>query len=138
MAIKGYASNTLNAGQSLRSDNLIVQLEADNTITKGIFVELVTAGHVKAADATVGGHIGIALASGADGDVIPVMIAGIGTVTCDATGCALGDYIKPDANGKADVAALAADDICALALGTGAANGTVPVMLMMISANTQA
>lgn len=135
-SIKGYATKALKAGQSLRSDNLIEYLEADDTIAQGIFVELVTSGHVKAADATVGGHIGIALGAGVDGDVIPVLVAGFGTVTCDATGCALNDYLKPDSSGKADVAAIATDTICALALGTGAANGVVPVKLMMISLDT--
>ena len=42
MAIRGYATNPLNAGESLRDDNIILTLECDDTITKGIFVELVT------------------------------------------------------------------------------------------------
>ena len=133
MAIKGFATNALVAGESIESGNLIEYLEADETIAKGIFVELVTAGHVKAAKATVGGPIGIALKAGADGDVIPVLVRGIGTVTCDATGCALNDFIKPDANGKADVAAFGTDDIVALAVSAGAANGVAAVMLEAIS-----
>lgn len=136
MAIRGYATNALNAGESLRDDNIILTLECDDTITKGIFVELVTGGHCKAADATVGGPVGIALGSGVDGSEIQVLIAGIGSVTADATGVTIGDYIKPDANGKADVATYASDDIVALALNNSGAGGVAAVLLQSVSLDT--
>jgi len=136
MAIRGYAINPLNAGESLRDDNIILTLECDDTITKGIFVELVTGGHCKAADATVGGPVGIALGSGVDGSEIQVLIAGIGSVTADATGVTIGDYIKPDANGKADVATYATDDIVALALNNSGAGGVAAVLLQSVSLDT--
>ena len=136
MAIRGYATNALNAGESLRDDNIILTLECDDTITKGIFVELVTGGHCKAADATVGGPVGIALGSGVDGSEIQVLIAGIGSVTADATGVTIGDYIKPDANGKADVATYATDDIVALALNNSGAGGVAAVLLQSVSLDT--
>lgn len=136
MAIKGYASNPLKAGESLRADNIILTLEADDAITKGIFVELVTGGHCKAADATVGGPVGIALGSGVDGSFIQVLVAGIGSVTADATGVTIGDFIKPDANGKADVATYATDDIVALALSNSGAGGVAAVLLQSVSLDT--
>ena len=136
MAIRGYATNALNAGESLRDDNIILTLECDDTITKGIFVELVTGGHCKAADATVGGPVGIALGSGVDGTEIQVLVAGIGSVTADATGVTIGDYIKPDANGKADVATYASDDIVALALNNSGAGGVAAVLLQSVSLDT--
>ena len=136
MAIRGYATNALNAGESLRDDNIILTLECDDTITKGIFVELVTGGHCKAADATVGGPVGIALGSGVDGSEIQVLIAGIGSVTADATGVTIGDYIKPDSNGKADVATYATDDIVALALNNSGAGGVAAVLLQSVSLDT--
>ena len=136
MAIRGYATNALNAGESLRDDNIILTLECDDTITKGIFVELVTGGHCKAADATVGGPVGIALGSGVDGSEIQVLVAGIGSVTADATGVTIGDYIKPDANGKADVATYTSDDIVALALSNSGAGGVAAVLLQSVSLDT--
>ena len=136
MAIRGFASNTLNAGESLSADNLILTLECDDTIVKGIFVELVTGGHCKAADASVSGPIGIALASGVDGSFIQVLVAGIGSVTADATGVTIGDFIKPDSNGKADVATYGTDDIVAIALNNSGAGGVAAVKLQAISLDT--
>ncbi len=133
MAIRGFASNTLVAGESLSADNLIVTLECDDTITKGIFVELVTAGHCKAADATVGGPIGIALGSGVDGSEIQVLVSGIGSVTADSTGVTIGDFIKPDASGHADVATYGTDAVVGLALNASGASGVAAVKLQAIS-----
>lgn len=135
MAAKGINDNPIVAGESLRADNLVVRLIANGAITKGTFVELVTDGHVKAATATVGGPIGIALESAAQAnDEIVVLIEGIGSVTCDSTGCNLGDFLMPNASGNADVATLGTNTIVGLAVSDGPANGTVSVLLRMITA----
>lgn len=134
MAAKGFNDNPINPGESLRADNLIVRLIADGTITKGTFVELVANGHVKAATAAVGGPIGIALETAAQAnDEIVVLIDGIGSVTCDTTGCKLGDFLMPDASGNAGVATLGTNTIVGLAVSDGPGSGTVSVLLRMIA-----
>lgn len=140
-SITGFDNITYEAGEAVGADsNEIWYLTATEAITKGLFVELgtgATSGKCEVADATVGGHIGIALkAAAASGDVIPVLVAGYGTVTADATGVKIGDYIKPDSSGKADVAAIATDTVVALAANNSGAGGVAVVKLMMISLDT--
>lgn len=120
------------AGESLQSDNLIMQLQADGTIAKGRIVELVTAGHVKQATATIAGPIGIALSNAVAGDNIPVMIQGIGSVSVDATGIAINDFITADASGNATKATFGTDEIVGIAVSAGAANGAVAMLINQI------
>lgn len=134
MAITGYSSISYEAGEAVEARvGDIAELTADAAITKGTFVKLVTAGHVTTQNATVAGPVGIALNSVASGKIARVLISGIGTVTADATGVTVNDFIKPDANGKADVAALHTDDIVGIALNASGANGVAVVKLGLIS-----
>ena len=132
----GFSGITYTAGESLLPDNEVWWLESDATIAKGLFVELVTAGHFKLADATPAAHIGISLAASVDGDVVPILVKGTGTVTADATGVAIGDYVVPDAAGKADVATLGTTGVCGLCKNASGAAGVAVVELMSISIDT--
>jgi hypothetical protein len=129
----GFSGITYTAGESLLPDNEIWWLESDATIAKGVFVELVTAGHFKLAGATPAAHVGISLKSSADGDVVPILVKGTGTVTTDATGTAIGDYVFPTAAGLADVATLGTTAVVGLCKNASGASGIAVVELMTVT-----
>lgn len=133
--ITGFAGVSYKAGEVVDcTSNEIWELTTDAAITKGRFVKIVTAGHVTTQNATVAGHVGIALDdASAAGKKIRVLVSGIGTVLADTNGTAIGDYVKPDANGKADVATYGTDDIVGLSYNASNPNGVAVVKLMMIS-----
>lgn len=123
------------AGESLQSDNLIMQLQADGAISKGKIVELVSGGHVKQATATIAGPVGIALSNAVTGDDVPVLIQGIGSVAVNEIGISINDYIKSDSNGNASEATFGLDDIVGVAVSSGSANGAVAMLIRQIKGN---
>ena len=132
----GFSGITYTAGESLLPDNEIWWLESDATIAKGVFVELVTAGHFKLADATPAARVGISLAASTDGDIVPILVKGTGTVTADAVGVAIGDFVVPDAAGKADVATLNTTAVVGICKNASGAAGVAVVELMTVSIDT--
>jgi len=129
----GFSGITYTAGESLMPGNEIWYLESDGTIAKGVFVELVTAGHFKLAGVVPAAHIGIALKASVDGDVVPVLVKGTGTVTADATGVAIGDYVVSDVAGKADVATLGTSAVVGICKNASGAGGVAVVELMTVT-----
>lgn len=66
----------------------------------------------------------------ASGDPVHVHIMGeITMLQIDATGCTAGDFLKPDNDGKGDVAG-SGDEVAALALETVAANEKCKVLVL--------
>lgn len=131
MATTGYSSIKYEAGEVVDAKvGDIAELTADAAITKGTFVKLVTGGHASTQNATVTGPVGIALNSVASGAIARVLISGVGTVTADATGVTVNDYVTPDANGKAKKATYGTDKCIGFNMNTSGASGVSVVRLI--------
>ena len=134
-SVTGFDSITYEAGEAVGADsNEIWYLTTTAAVTKGTFVQLASAGTCAPATATVGGHVGIALKTVASGAVCPVLVAGYGTVTADATGVKIGEYVKPTAAAVASKATFGTDKIVGIAANASGANGVAVIKLMALGA----